>query len=105
MDLVGDFLAAPGNHGMVGHARKARRRNLFFVSLVSLWLDNFCLCEVDGVALEIRETAEFERALMRRAQHHARRVAVFESLLPARRAQAPAVALLQSGKAEFGQRC
>src|ERR1051326_367532 len=38
------------------------------------------------------------------AQHHARRLARFEFLLPARRAQAPAVARFETRKAELGHR-
>src|SRR5580692_11288373 len=45
-----------------------------------------------------------ERALMGSAQHHARRLAGCMSLLPARRAQTPAVAGFEAGKAEFRHR-
>src|SRR3954452_12080840 len=62
------------------------------------------LGEVDREALEIGQLAIGERPLMRGAQHHARRFAGFESFLPARRTKAPAIALLETGKAELRPR-
>src|SRR5579864_4116119 len=57
------------------------------------------LGEIDRVALQIRERAIVERAQMRRAQDDARRALGFERLLPARRAEAPAIARDEAGKA------
>jgi hypothetical protein len=60
--------------------------------------------QIDRRALEIGERAVTQRAFMGRAQHHARRLAGLECFLPARRAQAPAVAGLEAGKAIFRHR-
>ena len=54
------------------------------------------------MALQIGQRAIIQCALVGRAQHHPRGVARLEGFLPARGAKAPAVARLQSGKAEFG---
>jgi hypothetical protein len=45
-----------------------------------------------------------KRTLVGGAQHHARRLAGLECLLPARRAQAPAITGLQARKAKLGDR-
>ena len=45
-----------------------------------------------------------KRTLVGGPQHHARRLAGLECLLPARRAQAPTIAGLQARKAELGDR-
>src|SRR5262249_11591363 len=63
------------------------------------------LRQVDGEALEIGERAVAQRALVGGAQHHARRLLGLDRFLPARRAQAPAVAGLEAGKAVGRQRC
>src|SRR6185437_16770248 len=62
------------------------------------------LAQIHRVALEIGERAVVERALMRRAQHDARRQPGLERLLPARRAQAPAVARAKAGEAAIRHR-
>src|ERR1051325_1481298 len=56
------------------------------------------------MTFKISQSAIVQRALMGGAKHHPRRMARFKSLLPTRRAQAPAVARLQSGKAELRTR-
>ena len=58
--------------------------------------------QIDGVALEVCQSAELKRSFMGGAQHHARRHAGFKRFGPARRAQAPALAGLQTGKAVIG---
>src|SRR5262245_46028382 len=60
--------------------------------------------EVHRKPLEISERAMLERAFVRGAQDHARRLARREGLLPARRAQAPAVAGLEPAEAELRDR-
>src|SRR5262249_55192438 len=60
--------------------------------------------QVHRKALEIGERAMIERALVGGAQHHARRLARLERLLPARCAQAPAVARLEAAEAELRHR-
>src|SRR5512135_3419348 len=62
------------------------------------------LSEIDRVALEVRERAVFERALMGRTQDDAWGAPSLERFLPARRAEAPAVAGLQAREAEFRHR-
>src|SRR5690349_4119867 len=58
------------------------------------------LREIDRVTFQIGELAELQRAFMRRPQHDARRAVCLQCLLPARRAQAPAITGLQSCKTE-----
>ena len=60
--------------------------------------------QIDRGAFEIGQGAETQRPLVRGAQHHAGRLTGREGLLPARRAQAPAVAGLEARKAEVRQR-
>src|SRR5437868_14438004 len=60
--------------------------------------------QIDGVALEIGEAAIGERPLMRRAQHDTRRQPGLERLLPAWRAEAPAIARLQPREAVIRHR-
>src|SRR5258708_19063407 len=62
------------------------------------------LTQIHGVALEVGERAIGQRALMRRAQHDARRQPGGERFLPARRAHAPAVAGLEAGEAVLRHR-
>jgi hypothetical protein len=62
------------------------------------------LGQIDRKSFEIAQRAVSQRRLMRGAQNDARRVIGFERLLPALGAQAPAVAGLQPGKADFGDR-
>src|SRR6516164_1718081 len=57
--------------------------------------------QVDRVTLQVRQFAIAERAFVRRAQDHSGRLPGLECFLPAGRAQAPAVAGLQSCEAEF----
>src|SRR5579872_4934588 len=54
------------------------------------------LRKIDGVFLEVGERAMFQSALLRGAQHHAWRRTSIQRFLPARRAQAPAIARLQT---------
>lgn len=65
---------------------------------------NLSSSQIDRVPLKVSKGAVIERALVGGAQHHARRASRFERLLPARRAQAPAVAGLEAGEAESRQR-
>src|SRR5258708_1429788 len=60
--------------------------------------------QIDGKALEVRERAAFERPLMGCAQHDAGRLACRQRLLPARGAEAPAVARLQPREPVFRHR-
>src|SRR5437660_4670673 len=60
--------------------------------------------EVHRKAFEIGERAVVERAFVRSAQHHVGGLARLERFLPTRRAQAPAVARLEAGKAELRHR-
>jgi hypothetical protein len=60
--------------------------------------------QVDRKSLEIAQRAVCQRRLMRGAQDDARCVIGFKRLLPALRAQAPAVAGLQPGEANFRNR-
>src|SRR5579871_388270 len=60
--------------------------------------------KIDRVSLQIRERTIFERRFVGGAQHDTRGLSRVKRLLPARRAQAPAIAFLQSGKAECGHR-
>src|SRR5689334_15573056 len=57
------------------------------------------LGQIDRVFLEVVQRAVVERAFMRRPQHDLRRHAGVQRLLPAGRAEAPAVAGLQARKA------
>src|SRR5262249_8773542 len=59
------------------------------------------LGEVECVALQVDELDDLEGGLVGCRQHHAWGGSGLERLLPARRAQAPAVAWLEAGKAEF----
>src|SRR5579883_544407 len=58
--------------------------------------------EVDGEAFEVGERAVLERSGMGGSQHHPWRPSRFERFLPAGRAQAPAIAGLEAGKAIGG---
>src|SRR5215475_2625024 len=55
-------------------------------------------------AFEIGERTVCERAFMRGAQDHARRLTGLERFLPTRRAQAPAIARLEAAEAELRHR-
>ena len=57
--------------------------------------------QVDGVALEVLERDDLQRRGMGRPQHHPRRHARLQRLLPARGAQAPPIAGAQPRKAEL----
>src|SRR5437763_1208209 len=61
--------------------------------------------QIHGEPFEVGERAVAQRAFVRRTQDHARRLARLECLLPARRTEAPTVAGLEAGKAEFRHRC
>jgi hypothetical protein len=54
------------------------------------------------VGLEIGERHDLERAAMGRLEEHLGRLARLMRLEPARRAEAPAVAVLEAGEAVFG---
>jgi hypothetical protein len=60
--------------------------------------------QIDRKSFEIAQRAISQRRLMRGAQDDARRMVRFQRLLPALRAEAPAVAGLQPGKADFRNR-
>jgi hypothetical protein len=57
--------------------------------------------KIDSMTFEVVEIDNLEGCLMGRAKDHARRFAGLERLAPARRAQAPSVAGLQSREVEF----
>ena len=59
--------------------------------------------QIDGMRLEIREAAMFEGAFVGCHEHDPRRLARLERLLPARRAETPAITGAKSGKAEGRQ--
>ena|SRR5271165_729455 len=61
--------------------------------------------QVDCGAFEIGQRAVAQSTLVGGTQNHARRLARFEGFLPTRRAQAPAVAGFEAGKAEFRHWC
>jgi hypothetical protein len=63
-----------------------------------------CSVDIQRETLEVGERAMSKRTLVGGPQHHARRLAGLECLLPARRAQAPAITGLQARKAKLGDR-
>jgi hypothetical protein len=58
--------------------------------------------QIDGEAFQILQLAVAERAFVGGAQHHVRRPAGLQRLLPARPVQAPAVAGVQAGETVDG---
>ena len=60
--------------------------------------------DIQREAFEVGERAVGKRTLVGGPQHYARRLAAFEGLLPARRAQAPPISGLQARKAKFRDR-
>ncbi len=69
-----------------------------FIMLAHVLIENSsnffeqALGQIDRVGLQVRQIAIGQGALMRRFQSHARRLPRLERLLPARRAEAPAIA-------------
>ena len=61
--------------------------------------------EVHRETFEIDERAVPEGTFVSRAQEHARSLTSLQCFLPTRRAQAPPIAGLHAGKAEFRSRC
>ena len=64
--------------------------------------DGICVGEVHRETLRVGERAVAEGAFVSSPQDHAGRLANFQRFLPAGRAQAPAVAGPQAGKADCG---
>jgi hypothetical protein len=71
---------------------------------VTNWLGSIGSIEIGRETLEIFEMTVRQSAGMGGRKQDLRRVAGNEGFLPARRAQAPAVARLQPGKSKFGTR-
>src|SRR5437764_11127325 len=73
-----------------------------FINLLLLKGGDYSLIKVERMALERRERRVLEHILVRRLENHAGRLAGLPGLDPAQHVQAPAVAMLQSAKAQVG---
>ncbi len=63
----------------------------------------FLTLRIHRILLQILQPTPLQRPLLCRAQHHARRLPSFQSLLPARRAQTPPIPRLQPGNPNSGR--